>query len=185
MPEARTLVHDRGAQACLTCSPVWESTPAQHDRALHHHICLNSEFWADPQWWAAFAPRWNGQCFLLPALQAAPDEAVFTDASGSWDCGDMWQNEWFQFPLYPTWEGTNITAKELTPIVLAATLQGHQWVGKAVQLCCDNQAIVPLHSGLFKQGATSCAAPSWPVYAGWMPGFPPGSGTHHRGGGGG
>ena len=59
-------------------------------KALHHHIRLNREFQADLQWWRAFTPTWNGRCFLLPALQAAPDEDVFTDASGSWGCGGMW-----------------------------------------------------------------------------------------------
>ena len=111
-------------------------------KALHHHIRLNREFWTDLQWWRAFTPTLNGRCFLLPALQAAPDEDVFTDASGSWGCDGMWRNEWFQFQWAPSWASTNITAKELTPIVLAAILWGHCWGGKAMRFRCDNQAIV-------------------------------------------
>ena len=59
-----------------------------------------------------------------------------------WGCGGMWQNEWFQFQWSTSWASTNITAKELTTIVLAAILWGHRWVRKAVQFNCDNQAIV-------------------------------------------
>lgn len=86
--------------------------------ALHHHICLNCDFCANLQWWAEFTTtvrKWNGQCFLIPELQASPDETVYTDASVTWGCGGLWQ-EWFQLPWYPTWEGVDITAKELTPM---------------------------------------------------------------------
>ena len=94
---------------------------------LHHHSCLNRDFCANLQWWAEFTTtvrKWNGQCFLIPELQASPDVTVYTDASGTLGCGGLWQ-EWFQLPWYPTWEGVNITAKELTPIIMAATLWGH------------------------------------------------------------
>ena len=65
--------------------------------ALHHHIYLNQEVRADLLWWEAFAPSWNGSCFLAPALLARPASTVATDASGSWGCGALWQGHWFQF----------------------------------------------------------------------------------------
>ena len=45
-------------------------------------------------------------------------------------------------PMVPHWKNVNITAKELTPIIMAAILWGHHWTGNAVLFCCDNQAIV-------------------------------------------
>ena len=61
---------------------------------------------------------------------------------GSWGCEGMWRNKRFQFQWSPTWVGTNIKAKELNPIVLAAILQGHCWLGRAVRFRCNYQAIV-------------------------------------------
>ena len=50
---------------------------------LHHHLRLNREFRSDLQWWALFAPGWNGINLLFPALQAMPQVIVWSDASGS------------------------------------------------------------------------------------------------------
>ena len=111
-------------------------------REMHHHIRLNRAFRADLQWWALFAPRWNGSSFLLPALQAHPDITVYSDASGSWGYGAWTGPLWFQGQWPASWATANITVKELLPIVLAAAVWGPGWCGKAVEFQCDNQAIV-------------------------------------------
>ena len=54
---------------------------------LHHHLWLNWEFTLDLQWWALFAPGWNGTSLLFPALQVMPQVIVWSDASGSWGFG--------------------------------------------------------------------------------------------------
>ena len=91
-------------------------------REMHHHIRLNRAFRADLQWWALFAPRWNGSSFLLPALQAHPDITVYSDASGSWGYGAWTGPLWFQGQWPASWATANITVKELLPIVLAAAV---------------------------------------------------------------
>ena len=117
------------------------STTAQEP---HHHVRLNREFHSDLQWWALFAPRWNGSSFLLLALQALPDRIVYSDASGSWGYGACTGPLWFQDQWPASWSSANITAKELLPIVLAAAVWGPGWRGLAVEFQCDNQAVVSM-----------------------------------------
>ena len=109
---------------------------------LHHHIRLNREFRSDLQWWSLLAPKWNGLCFLRPMGRAVADVTVYSDASGAWGFGAFAGNVWLQGQWPHSWEKTNITAKELLPIVLAAALWGPRWHGKMVDFQCDNQAIV-------------------------------------------
>ena len=70
---------------------------------------------------------------------------IYSDASGSWGFVAWCQPRlrWFQGAWPLAWQSTNITAKELLPIVLAAAIWGPQWRGQAVHFCqCDNAAIV-------------------------------------------
>ena len=108
----------------------------------HHHIRLNREFRSDLQWWACFAPHWNGTCLLAPLLQATPDVVVHSDASGSWGFGAVAISTWFHGRWPRHWASVNITAKELLPIVLAAGIWGKEWAGKAIEFRCNNEAIV-------------------------------------------
>jgi hypothetical protein len=110
--------------------------------ALHHHIHLFRDCRADLLWWESFAPQWNGQCFLAPAILMQPSSTVTSDASGTWGCGGIYQEQWFQFTWSKDWHPVHITAKELVPIVLAAILWGNKWQGQAVLFQCDNQAVV-------------------------------------------
>ena len=109
---------------------------------LHHHVRLNREFRSDLQWWALFAPRWNGICALTPAMFSSPDTVVCSDASGSWGFGAIWDTHWLQEQWPASWASVNITGKELLPIVMAAGIWGKHWSNKCVELRCDNQAIV-------------------------------------------
>ena len=109
---------------------------------LHHHLRLNREFRSDLQWWALFAPGWNGTGLLFPALQAMPQVIVWSDASGSWGFGACTSQAWFHGCWPESWAQVNITAKELLPIVLVAALWGPQWAGKAIEFQYDNQAVV-------------------------------------------
>ena len=44
---------------------------------------------------------------------------VFSDASGSFGCGAVWGDHWFQFQWPGGWGGRNITLKEILPVVFA------------------------------------------------------------------
>jgi len=68
---------------------------------------------------------------------------IWTDASGSWGCGAVWDREWLQveWRQWPSVEAATIAVKELLPIVLAAAVLGRQWRGRMVLCHCDNQAV--------------------------------------------
>ena len=55
-----------------------------------------------------------------------------SDALGRWGCGAFCGREWFQLQWPERVQASNITVKELVPIVLAAALWGSGWKGKCV-----------------------------------------------------
>jgi hypothetical protein len=105
-------------------------------------IRLNKEFRADVMWWKVFCRVWNGVSLLQVQK---PGVELTTDASGSWGCGAIWNNQWFQFQ-WPNSEiaGRHITYNELLPIVLAVLVWGQVWRGHHLHCRCDNEAVVVL-----------------------------------------
>jgi len=74
-----------------------------------------------------------------------PDVDVWSDASGGWGCGAMWQGRWFQvawgsLPI----AGASIAPKELFPIIVASMVWGRLWQGQCVCFHCDNEAVVSI-----------------------------------------
>ena len=69
---------------------------------------------------------------------------ITTDASGNWGCGGYCECNWFQVQWPQNTADLHITIKELIPIVLALGLWGGMWVGKTIQLRCDNAAAVAI-----------------------------------------
>ena len=105
-------------------------------------IRLNVAFRSDLLWWHLFLVRWNG----ISMLQAPPhaEEQIFSDAAGSYGCGVWWRTHWFQLKWPDNNNLHSIAIKELVPIVIACILWGKQWSGKAIQVHCDNQAVVEM-----------------------------------------
>ena len=106
-----------------------------------HFICLNMATRADLAWWQCLLHHWNGLSFFPPS---APSCHVYSDGSGSFGCGTFLSNSdlWFQLQWPPPWDNTGISAKELVPIIVAAALWGHLWLGKHVCFYSDNEAVV-------------------------------------------
>ena len=71
-----------------------------------------------------------------------PSGVIRSDASGSWGCGAVYENLWFQLQWPPSWEGVTIAPKELVPIVMAVILWGPHWAGQRICCLCDNAAVV-------------------------------------------
>ena len=112
------------------------------DRASHHRIRLNAGARADLRWWRAFLQDWNGTSFFPVAT---PSVEVISDASGSFGCGAFSiSHGWFQLEWPASWQDTNIAAKELVPIVIAAALWGDKWRRSCVCFKCDNMAVVEI-----------------------------------------
>ena len=70
---------------------------------------------------------------------------MFSDASGSFGCGALSETQGFyQLKWPPNWEASDITVKELLPIVISAGIWGRAWQQKHVRFHCDNMAVVEI-----------------------------------------
>ena len=118
-------------------------------RREDHPIRLNREFPSDLSWWLEFFQSWNGYSFLLPPRWAPiPDLHVSSDAAGSVEYGVILRRYCFAGRWSPLQMPLSIAYKELFPIVLAASMWGHQWSAKRVEFCSHNTAVVEvLRSG--------------------------------------
>ena len=97
-----------------------------------HFLRLNREARSDIEWWFQFAQSNRDNCQI----------AIVSDASGNWGCGAFCKELWFQLRWPISMQSTNITTKELVPIVFAAAVWGRDWKGKNVMAHCDNAAVV-------------------------------------------
>ena len=70
------------------------------------------------------------------------DITVYSDASGSWGCGALWNLHWFNFQWPDHLKEWSIIVKELFLVVVVVALYGPQWRGKIVQFVVDNLAVV-------------------------------------------
>ena len=107
-----------------------------------HHIRLNNAARADILWWHLFMEKWNGISMLWDTQRYSSDITVHSDASGSWRCGALCQQKWFNLPWSAQLQTCSIAVKELVPVVVAAALYGSQWRGKIVTFRVDNIAVV-------------------------------------------
>ena len=96
--------------------------------------------------------------FLEWSVTAAPGKArasgprdLHTDASGSFGCGAVWAQRWFQFEWPQEFVEVPIVPKEFLPIVMACVVWGRAWQGKVVHVHTDNEAVVAVvNSGYSK-----------------------------------
>ena len=86
--------------------------------------------------------KWNGISMLWDTQRYSSDITVYSDASGSWGCGALCQQKWFNFPWSAQLQTCSIAVKELVPVVVAAALYSSQWRGKIVTFRADNIAVV-------------------------------------------
>lgn len=111
---------------------------------LDSYIRLNISARSDIRWWFEFAKQWNGTSMLFKWDRLHPQSIVTSDASGHWGCGAYVGDHWFQFQWPSDMDECHITIKELIPIVMAAAIWGHEWVGQSVRFQCDNAAVVAI-----------------------------------------
>jgi hypothetical protein len=109
-----------------------------------HFVRLNRQARSDLEWWHLFAASWNGVSIMFNANKLQCDLSIVSDASGNWGCGAFSGDRWFQLKWPAELQDSNITVKELVPIMLAAGTWGRQWNGKNVMAHCDNEAVVAI-----------------------------------------
>ena len=74
-------------------------------RELDHWVHLNKAARADLAWWYTFLQVWNGKSTMPPSN---PSFVIRSDASGSWGCGAVYDNLWFQLEWPPLWKAVSI-----------------------------------------------------------------------------
>jgi len=112
---------------------------------LNHWVHLKADFHSDLEWWTVFLDYWNGRSLMeIHTTEFRADATVFTDASGSWGCGAIWQNRWLQCSWNKVWSTESIATKELLPIVLAVAVWGSHWESKRLLVRSDNMAVVQI-----------------------------------------
>ena len=95
----------------------------------YHKVRLNRDFRSDIVWWSVFLDQWNGVSLLWQAEDTIPDIQVFSDAAGSWGCGALSQESFFQHQWPTSMVGYSIAHKELP---LSGVISGQ---GKSFSLC--------------------------------------------------
>lgn len=116
---------------------------------LHHYVHLNKECKEDLYMWLKFLEQWNGlSVFYDKQMTSSIDMKLFTDASSTCGYGGYYNKQWFcsAWPsnLPSVSKNLSMAFLELYPIVVAAILWGHLWIGKRVLFMCDNQATVEI-----------------------------------------
>ena len=109
---------------------------------LDHFIRLNGEARADLEWWYQFIGPWNGVSMISSLSCQTPSATIYSDASGAWGCGAIYQKHWFQLQWDSNSADYHISIKELLPIVIAAAIWGYHFRGKAIHVKSDNVAAV-------------------------------------------
>ena len=119
-------------------------------KAPYHYVRLNQDAGADTAWWRCFLQAWNGSFFFT---QSSPSCHVYSDASGNYGTGAIAeQHGWFQAQWPKEWEATDISAKELVPVVVVAALWGRYWSHEHVRFNSDNMVVVAvLKTGTAKE----------------------------------
>ena len=115
-------------------------TTAAKIKEMHFYTRLNAEFRSDLMWWHAFIQAWNG----LSILHHAPhtESAIYTDASGNWGCGAIFDTQWLQWQWPDEWKQAGIMCKELVPILLSCVVWGSTLSKKCVRFYYDNFSLV-------------------------------------------
>ena len=110
-----------------------------------HKVRLNTHCRADIAWWAMSIQSWNGLSWFHPSRVQS---SMFSDASGSWGCGELQQHtdgslHWFQLE-WPQqgWHEKSIAVKELIPVVISVAIWGRRWHNHVVTFTSDNMAVV-------------------------------------------
>ena len=118
-------------------------------RKQNHMIRLNAGFRADLEWWHTFVGAWNGVSMMRREEVLSPDIHIWSDASGTWGCGALWETQWVQvaWSEWPNFAAASIAAKELLPIIVATAMWGASWRGLTVCCHCDNQSVVAVVRG--------------------------------------
>ena len=89
-------------------------------------IRLNQGFRTNLAWWHEFLSAWKGMSFLCPPGHRL-SVIMTSNASGSWGCGALCNQHWFQVQWDHMSQSLTIAEKELIPIILGCAAWGGNW----------------------------------------------------------
>jgi len=119
-------------------------------KCLSFYIRLSADFHLDLRWWHLFIRYCNGVSFL--ESYSYPHIQIQTDASGTWGCGALFKDHWFQLKWLAEWLRMDIMVKELVPIVLSCAIWGPLLPKQSVEFKCDNSSpVVAINKGSTKE----------------------------------
>ena len=106
-------------------------------------IKLTQSVKSDMRTWLAFLSNFNGSSFFLTRNWiTSPSLQLYTDASGSFGYGAVFQDQWFYGPWPESWKSLNIAVLEFYPIVLSVIIWGHLMRNQRITFFTDNEALV-------------------------------------------
>ena len=107
-------------------------------------ISLNMDFKRDLNWFIQFLPKFNGKAFIS---HRPITEEIELDASLQ-GLGARWGHLVYTISIHVGFKNFTIVHLEMLNILVAIRTWGRQWHGKAVNIFCDNAAVVSvLNSG--------------------------------------
>jgi hypothetical protein len=110
-----------------------------------HHIRLDKAARADINAWLVFLRSYNG-ISLFPHNMWTESESIklYSDASGSLGYASVFGSKWFAGCWTESLVSTDITTKELFPIVLSLELWGHLLACHKIMFKTDNAAVAAI-----------------------------------------
>ena len=110
------------------------------EEAKFHSIPLYVK--KDILWWHSFLPLYNGVSMMLYEQWCNPD-AIFSSDSSLQACGGFWDGKYFhsKFPARVADRGYSINILEMLAIIVCLKLWGKFYVGKRIQIFCDNESV--------------------------------------------
>ena len=93
--------------------------------------------------WLTFLSNFNGSSFFLTRNWITSRSLqLYTDASGSFGYGAVFQDQWFYGPWPESWKSLNIAELEFYPIFLSVIIWGHLMRNQRITFFTDYEALV-------------------------------------------
>ena len=108
------------------------------DNTHNSHIWLTNDFFKDLKWFQVFLSSYNGVTFYY---QPQLHKQIFLDTSLE-GLGGCYDNLVYALRIPRGFNNYNIAHLKILNVAVALKLWGHAWANKAIQIMCDNIAVV-------------------------------------------
>ena len=139
----------------LTGQLLWVAKCVQHSRVFlsrllaglrvmteqHHKMTLTPEMKLDILWWYTYIRQFNGVSFIIDPLNTTHSYAgdACKKGGGGYHGSEYWSR---LLPQHMSGDKPPIHLKEFYVLLISMAIWGPTWSGKAVEMFCDNTAVV-------------------------------------------